>query len=65
MIDNIKSLYAQVKGKTKFKIYAAAYFGKAPSTLNNHWLGVFWAIPEKYQPEMVTLLQNWIKNQDK
>ena len=63
MIENIKSLYTQIKGKTKFKIFAASYFGKAPTTINNHWLSTFWQIPEEHQEGMVTIMQNWIKNQ--
>lgn len=65
MIENIKTLYSQLKSKTKFKIYAASYFGKSPATINNHWLSTFWSIPEQYQKEMVTLMQKWIKNQNK
>ena len=63
MINNIKVLYAQLKKKTKFKIYAASYFGKAPTTINNHWLSTFWQIPEQHQKDMITIMQNWIKNQ--
>lgn len=63
MIANIKALYKQIKGKRDFIEYAAAYFGLKPTSIRNHWVGNFWQIPETKQEEMVTLMQNWIKNQ--
>ena len=65
MIANIKLLYKQLNSKKDFIEYSAAYFGLKPTSLRNHWFGNFWQIPESKQEQVVTLLQNYIKNQNK
>ena len=40
MIDNIKTLYAQVNEKTKFIKYAATLLGKSPLSVRTHWFVV-------------------------
>ena len=65
MIDNIKELYQQLDRKTEFIEMTGNYFKKSPQYLRGHWFSSFWSVPEKYQKEVVTLLQNTIKNQTK
>lgn len=62
-IDNIKELYNQIEHKTNFTIEVGTYFKKSPQSLRVHWFGNFWSIPDKYQDELITLLQNKIANQ--
>lgn len=63
MIDEIKSLYSQIKGKTAFIIMAAEHFKKSPLTLRQHWFGALWAIPEELQPQVEELLKTTIESQ--
>ena len=62
-IENIKSLYKQVKRKNDFKHFIAAYFDRSPSTVHTHWFGNMWLIPYDIQAQIVPLLQNAIANQ--
>lgn len=63
MIDTIKSLYRQIKGKTDFIIMAAEDLSKSPLTLRQHWFGGFWAIPEEHQPRVAELLRKTLSQQ--
>lgn len=64
ILDNIKTLYKQVKGKTTFIKMVAEDLDKKPSTLRQHWFQMFWAIPEEHQARVVELLQNQIREQN-
>ena len=65
MIENIQNLFSELNNKTKFIKEAADDLNKSPNTLRHHWFSNsgFWSIPEEYQPRVVELLQNKIKEQ--
>lgn len=64
MIEKIKNLYSQVKGKTEFIKAVATDLNKSPLTLRNHWFSAFWSIPEENQARVVELLEERIQEQN-
>ena len=62
-IEKIKLGYRKIQGKTNFIIELSEEVGRAKGTIRNHWFGGFWAIPIEYQEQVLTLINNKIKNQ--
>ena len=62
-IEEIKSLYGQIKEKTKTIEFIASKIGRAPKSLRNHWFSEFWAIPAEHQENVKKLLMQIIKSQ--
>lgn len=63
MIEEIKSLYPQIKGKTKFLIEVAPKFGLRPISLRNHWVSPFWSIPKHHQEQFLNEIKKKIDAQ--
>ena len=63
MTDNIKQLYKEIDRKTEFIQMVADHFKKSPQYLRGHWFSSFWQVPEKYQEELIKIMQNTIKQQ--
>ncbi len=65
-IDNIKSLYEQIKDQEDFRNKVGEEFKVQPSTVRIGWFYRF-EIPEKYkvQENLIEFMQNYIKCQNK
>lgn len=68
-IDNIKNLFQNLtrKGsKKEFMVLCASEFDLSIKYLRNYWFSGYsdWSIPEEKQDEVVTLLQNFIKQEN-
>jgi hypothetical protein len=65
-IDNLKSLFEQVKDQPDFIIKVAEEFKVQPSTVRIGWIYRL-EIPEKYnvQDNLIVFTQNYIKCQNK
>ncbi len=65
-IDNIKFLYTQIEGKTKFIKDLSEILTRSPNTIRNHWFSEhgFWAIPKVMQDKIIEIMQNKISNQN-
>lgn len=62
-IEEIKSLYGQIKEKTKAIELIAVNIGRSPRSLRNHWFSEFWAIPLEHQKAVKKHLEEIIKGQ--
>lgn len=65
-VDNIKeNLWPQVQDKVDFIKKCSADFGRSANTINNHWFGRFWSIPQDLVDDIIVYMQNYIANQPK
>ena len=66
MINNIKDLFQQVDDKPAFIYELSQHVEAKPNTIARHWLSNsgHWSIPERNQETVLTILQNWIKQQN-
>jgi len=64
-IETIKMLYNQLKVKKDFILIVAEDLDKSTGTLQQHWFSRFWSIPKDYQPRVIELLKQTIREQQK
>ena len=67
LMDEIKQLWSELKGKKDFIIKAAAdeQISKSPMTLRVHWFGAYWQIPVEYRQRIKDLLEESIGSNGK
>lgn len=63
MIENIKTLYANIRNKGEFFKIVADDLKRSPNTVRVHYFGTYGKIPDRYQARIVELLQAQIKQQ--
>lgn len=64
LIDNIKTLWLKIDYKTGFIEKASKEFKRSENTLHNHWFARWFSVPKTHQKEVITFMQNYIKNQN-
>ena len=63
MTQNIKALFEQVENKKEVVMYLSGHFKLRPSSVRSNWFSNYYAVPEKYQKEVVTILQKFVKKE--
>ncbi len=69
MRDNVRALYERIGElghghKGKFIVEYSDYIGVSVHTLQNHWFGRFFKIPESRMVQAVVFMQKYILNEN-
>lgn len=60
-IEEIKTLYSQIKRKSDFIQHIADLIGRNNVYVRCHYFSSFWKIPEKYRKTIIKELNKWEK----
>ena len=63
MTTNIQTLFNQIDNKKEVVMYLSGHFKLRPSSVRSNWFSNYYAVPEKYQKEVVNILQKFVKKE--